>query len=254
MQQNSLNRLKTPANPDNPMSIESGNESLTGVIMLNTCFPRFAGDIGNPASINGLSLYEKVPLATVGKIVTGDGIEESVAQSLLEAAERLGEASVDVIVTSCGYLGELQDALQRAAGVPLISTSLVVLPMLRALYGDAARIGVMTFDATRLKPHHLQLQKKVSGRVDAVDHNIVVRGMETTEAFYTMIAEDKPDADFDQLQREVLEVARTFDGAGTKALILECTNLSPYRREIQAVVKVPVFDLHDVLRFFRTGV
>lgn len=225
---------------------------VVGIIMLDTRFPRYLGDIGNPESfsrLNFATIYQRVPAATVATVVTGQGIEQSVADQLLEAAKTLGQASVDLVLTSCGYLGELQQTLQQAAGAPVVASSLLALPLLRLVYGDAASLGVMTFDAQRLKPHHLQLQTIDQSPTQSNPGNIQVRGMESSPAFYKMIANDEPQADFQRLQQEVVLVAESFGNSGIEALVLECTNLSPFKNEIREAAGVPVFDILDVSRF-----
>ena len=224
---------------------------VIGVIILNTEFPRFAGDIGNPDSFAKLgfgSVYERVPVATVAKVVTGDGIDQVVAEQLLAAATRLGEADVDLVLTSCGYLGELQPELQKATKVPVVASSLTLLDFLGSVHGAETAIGVMTFDARRLKPHHLQMQSPGASVIEE-KRKVVIRGMESSPGFYSMIAEDQPEADFDLLKQEVIEVASTFQQSGIAALILECTNLSPFKNEIREAAGVPVFDILDVCSF-----
>ena len=67
---------------------ESSSRPCVGVVMLNTGFPRFPGDIGNPASFDSMDVdvrYKVVDAATVSSIVTASGISESVTDALLEA-------------------------------------------------------------------------------------------------------------------------------------------------------------------------
>ena len=228
--------------------------------MLNTQFPRLPGDIGNPVSFTSFDVkpvYERVPVATVAKVVTGDGIESEVAAQLLAAATRFGKVQVDLVLTSCGYLGELQAPLQQAAGVPVVASSLALIPFLKSVYGVDAKLGVMTFDSRRLKPHHLLLQSSPESLNEQRElqstESIVVHGMESSSAFYSMIAEDELHTDLpplhQKLQLEVMAAAKQFREAGIAALVLECTNLSPFKKEIREATGVPVFDIVDVSRF-----
>ena len=248
--------------------MKSQRQAVIGIIMLNTQFPRFPGDIGNPdsfASLNVKTVYERVSLATVANVVTGDGIKPEIAEQLLNAATRFGKVPVDQVLTSCGYLGELQAPLQRAAGVPVVSSSIAVLPFLKSIYGNDSRLGVMTFDSRRLKAHHLLLQSPLvqqnlqqspkqsqSQQATGIEH-LIVHGMESSPAFYHMIADDELHTQLqplhERLQQEVVEVAERFRTVSISALILECTNLSPFKNEIREATGVPVFDIFDVSRF-----
>ena len=87
-----------------------------GVLMLDTRFRRFVGDIGNPQSYNEPVLFEVVRGATVDKVVPAKApplIEDFVA-----AGNRLIERGADTITTGCGFLvlnqAELRRALVRA--------------------------------------------------------------------------------------------------------------------------------------------
>ncbi len=225
-------------------------QPVVGIIMLDTKFPRFPGDIGNPQSFSQMdvkTIYHRVPAATVDTVVTGQGIAPEVAEQLLAAAKGFRLRSVDLVLTSCGYLGELQQPLQDAAGAPVVASSLVLLPSLQLVFG-AGTLGVMTYDARRLKPHHLSLQNKDASLDHQHSGDLQIQGMESSPAFYNMIANDETQADFQQLQREVITVAKTFAPL-VSALVLECTNLSPFKNEIRKAAGVPVFDILDASSF-----
>jgi len=240
-----------------------------GVVMLNTAFPRFHGDIGNPASFDSMGVdvrYKVVDTATVGEVITASGINNSVTDALLEAIHDFSKEGVDLILTSCGFLSELQTRFQRASSVPVVASSLELLPMLQRAYGDNEVMGVMTYDSLRLNSKNLGMipDTKFSPASDASAvseyDNLIVRGMQNACAFYTMIAESKTQVDYDVLTVEVCREAEKFNNhnhRGQKqisALVLECTNLSPFRQEIRRIVNVPVFDILDAARLFLSGI
>lgn len=218
--------------------------------MLNTRFPRFPGDIGNPDTFSVATSYRMVNSAKTTAIVTSSGIDPAVADDLLDAAVNLAREPVDLIVTSCGFLSELQTRIQQQAGVPVISSSLVLLPVLRALHGPAASIAIMTFDSTRLSTQHFENYLPVeelggtTGDKTASGKYTIV-GMQNSAAFFTMISNDLADANFDELQNEVRDVARQLIPDRPDAIVLECTNLSPYKAALRQLLGVPVYDLVD---------
>ena len=236
-----------------------------GVVMLNTSFPRFHGDIGNPSSFDFMDVdvrYKIVDAATVGRVVTASGIDENVTDALLEAIHELCKEGVDLILTSCGFLSELQARFQGTSSVPVLASSLELLPLLRRCYGDNEIIAVMTYDSRRLNTNHLGM---VSGSgVTPTDNateyeNLIIQGMENATDFYSMIAENKADANYETLAVEVSREAQKLkknhhqSGGRVAALVLECTNLSPFRQHIHRAVGVPVFDVLDAAQFFVSG-
>ena len=212
---------------------------VVGVLMLDTRFPRFPGDIGNPASIAGPSRYRRVPRATVGRVVGARAVSASLLAAFVAAGHELVADGATLIVTSCGFLHAAQDALAHALPVPVATSSLVLLPRVHARYGGGGPIGVLTFDARALGPVHLGAARALP---------LVVQGMEDSAYFHAMIAEDRPDADRAGLERDAIRAARTLATRSPAAVVLECTNLSPYRNAIaDALGGVPVFDLHDAI-------
>ncbi len=204
--------------------------------MLATRFPRLPGDIGNPDSFPFPVLYRTVASAPVGAVVRGDGPAPSVADDLVAAAQSLEAEGADLVATSCGFLGGLQDRLQSACGVPVLASALVQLPWLRTVFGRKAPIGVITFDARKLTPRHFG--SDAGGPV-------VVEGLEQGRELFPAIVEDRLELDAGLAEEDALDAARRLvaQEPGVAALLLECTNLSPYRRSIVAATGLPVFDV-----------
>jgi hypothetical protein len=141
-----------------------------------------------------------------------------------------------VIATSCGFLGAAQAALAGAVGVPVVTSALVMLPAIRALTGGRGPVGILTFDSRRLAPVHF------AGAFDPADP---VAGLEGGQALFPTIAGDRPTLDPAAAQADALAAARRLAAHRPRpaALVLECTNLSPYRRAIAAATGLPVFDV-----------
>src|ERR1700716_142703 len=123
-----------------------------GVLMLDTRFTRFVGDIGNPASYPEPVLFEVVRGATVDKIVPAKApplIEDFVA-----AGERLIARGADTITTGCGFLVLNQDDLAARLPVPVATSALLLIPSLTRLLPAGKRLGVLTFSRSDLTPAH----------------------------------------------------------------------------------------------------
>ena len=121
-----------------------------GVLMLDTRFTRFVGDIGNPASYDAPVLFEVVRGATVDKIVPAKApplIEDFVA-----AGNRLIARGADAITTGCGFLVLNQAELAARLPVPVATSALLLIPTLMQLLPTEKRLGVLTFSARDLTP------------------------------------------------------------------------------------------------------
>jgi len=212
-----------------------------GVVVLDTRFPRPLGDIGNPATFDGAVVYWRLSGAGVEAAVTASGIGAAVAEETVTATRALEAEGVGLISTSCGFLGELQDRLAEAVSIPVLSSALVLVPAVKEEHGSSARIGVLTFDSRTLSPRHF------GGHYDS---SFVVEGIESGRELYPAIAEDRPTLDVAAAEADAAEAAgRLRRKAGRlDAVILECTNLSPYAAAVRAAAGAPVYDLVGAIR------
>lgn len=207
-----------------------------GVIMLNTRFPRLPGDIGNPDSFECPVIYKTVGSARVDSVVTGQNVDPHLAQDILSAAKSLQARNAQIILTSCGFLGNLQGELEAVVSVPVISSALIQIQQLRQSLGPDAKIGVLTFDSGKLSPHHF---------AGHFDDNIVIEGIETGVELHRVIANDLPDLDMELAETDAIAATRRLMSRQPEiqSIVLECTNLSPYRDAIKKTANVPVADI-----------
>ncbi|WP_143027199.1 aspartate/glutamate racemase family protein [Rhodospira trueperi] len=220
---------------------------LVGIVMLDTRFPRAPGDIGHPDTFDGRVIYRRVPGARVGLVARPKPPDEATADALVDAARALEKEGACVIGTSCGYLGALQARFQAAVSVPVVTSALLLLPLLREAHGPRARIGVLTLDSRALAASHFGA---------AWDPDVIIEGMELSRVFYPTIAEDRPSFDAAVASGEVAlatQRLRTQAGGKLDAVVLECTNLGPFRQRVRSEAGAPVYDLAMALRWLITG-
>lgn len=214
---------------------------MIGVLMLNTRFPRLFGDIGNPDTFDGAVIYECVQTAPVDAVVRKNGLSGQLIEDFCQAAKRLQQNGATVITTSCGFLAPVQSQISASVSVPVVCSSLSLAPWLLNVFGSGG-IGVITFDADQLGDIHFAAQTM---------QKVKVIGLPKEGELHTTITEDRVTLSQPQAQAEVL---RTCDKllereAGIKALLLECTNISPYKDEIRQHTGLPVFDLVDMIKW-----
>jgi hypothetical protein len=206
--------------------------------MLDTNFPRPVGDIGNPDSFDHPVIYRRLPGAVVSRVVSDEPLPDDLAELFVNNARALEDAGATVISTSCGFLYPLQDRLQAAVSVPVVTSALCLLPALRGKLGADAPIGIVTFDAGRLSPHHIP-----------DDGPLVIEGLARADHLYRVITDDLADLDQTQAGSNVADAIERLKSRAPQlmAVVLECTNLPPYRRNIVKNQSFSIYDIHDAI-------
>ncbi len=210
-----------------------------GVLMLETRFPRFPGEVGHPETFSFPVDYERVPGAVVDRVVSGEALPAELQQVFCAAARDLAARGATLITTSCGFLSPIQEELAAASGRPVIASSILLLPLLRSLYGPDVALAVLTFDDRKLGAVHLP---PAAGPV-------TIGGLPREGALYTAIAEDQEQLDQDAALVDCLAAAQTLCCKAPRpaALLLECTNLSPYKATLREALGLPIYDLVDAV-------
>ena len=201
------------------------------VLQLDTRFCRVPGDVGCPDSYVNAPEIIRVPRASVANVVS-DQPEQIDLDPFLQAIE---QASGDVIVTSCGFLSPFQDQLQSVSLKPVIASVLNMLSDLKVPKG-AERSSVLTFNADRLVDAHFPHPYR------AGDFRIV--GLRPDNSLRQRIEGDVPDR-FDPSDMQDV-IMRDFGAAimtTTETVILECTNLPPYKPQMRRNGNLRIVDI-----------
>jgi Asp/Glu/hydantoin racemase len=210
-----------------------------GIIMLNTSFLRPLGDIGNLASYRYRAEIFKLTKANVSNVVCAD-LEEEIVQEVIAAALSLKAKGVNVMTTSCGFLAPIQERVQGHIGLPFIASSLCLLPFIRQAFGPNGKIAVLTFDSRVLSPAHF------NGHYD--DH-LLISGIETGQELHKVIKNGLTTLNSSLAEQDVVAAARRLLIHNPCCLLLECTNLSPYKQVLRTTFNLPVFDLVDAVHW-----
>lgn len=200
------------------------------LLQLETQFPRIPGDIGCAETFAVPLERRIISGAHVGKIVSArpQDIEISAFEDALEN-------SAELIATSCGFLSFWQGHLQALTPAAFVSSSLIDLPDL-ALDFSPEELAIVTFDASSLGNTHLP-----SGCSDFVQSIV---GLPTEIHLRQVIERDSRILDPERASREIIAFLDTvLDRRKIKAILLECTNLPPYKHAMKDAFGVPVFDI-----------
>ena len=115
--------------------------------------------------------------------------------------------------------------------------------MVARILPKGKRPAIFTFFAEGLSSHHLESA--------GVDLKTPVFGMPATSEFQRSIRTGDTSVAFETLRREVLAVAtRAVEHDPTiGALVLECTNLTPYSAHLHRALNLPVFDVVSLIHW-----
>jgi hypothetical protein len=213
-----------------------------GILMLETYFERFNGDIGNARTWPFPVQYRIVPAATPTRVTRPSGPD--MVEEFKAAADELVAAGVDGITTTCGFLALYQKELAAHCPVPVATSALLQVPMVARILPRGKRPAILTFSAESLTMRHLEAV--------GVDPSTPIHGMPPGSEFQRTIREGDPSVPFAVLQGEVLAATERMVRADPSigALVLECTNLAPYSRDMNRVTGLPVFDVVSLVHWF----
>jgi hypothetical protein len=215
-------------------------QPFLGVLTLDTHFPRLVGDIGNPTSF---------PVPTLTRVVRGVGPRDAVQSadgqraaglfdSFCATMRQLEREGAAAITTSCGFLVLLQERLQAAARVPVVTSSLTLLP---GLLERHARAGVLTISAQKLDEYFLLAAGVPIDRVQ----DVIVEGVDPDGYFARSILGNEPALDFAAARREMIAAAQRLAAREPclTDVVLECTNMPPYAAAVETACALRCWSL-----------
>jgi hypothetical protein len=210
-----------------------------GILMLDTRFPRIEGDIGNPKSFDFPVIFRTMQGIGPSDAVAAHPDRPRMLAALKANAEALAAEGAAGLSTSCGFLALYQKELEALSPVPVATSALL---HIRGLKGK--RVGVITASAANLTPAHFEA-------VDAPGDTPVV-GLPPDSSFAATFLRNGLTLDRDTVEREAVEAGRVLlaKHAAVDTIVLECTNLPPYKPALKRALGVEVLDVLDLLKGF----
>lgn len=216
-----------------------------GVLMVETYFRRFVGDIGNaetwPFPVQYKVVHGAKP-SMMGKLQDNDLLEP-----FKKAAMELIEGGCTAITTTCGFLAYYQKDLAAALPVPVATSALLQVPLVERLLHPSKKVAILTYSAENLTGPYLEAV--------GVDPTCPVYGMDPNSEFVRSIRDGDPSVPYEVWEREVLEAAARLRAGEPDlgAIVLECTNLTPFAAQIAEATGVPVYDNISLVKWFHAG-
>ncbi|WP_425416801.1 aspartate/glutamate racemase family protein [Oricola indica] len=230
------------------MKIRGGKSvygASVGILMLDARFPRIPGDMGNATTWPFPVLYRVVRHATPDLVVRNRAA--GTLDAFIAAARDLVRDGVDGITTNCGFLALFQDELADAVGVPVATSSLMQVAMVNRLLPRGKRAGLLTISGSTLTAEHLSK----AGVPDGTPLGTTEGGREFTR----VILDNELELDIELARRDNVDAALAMCSAHPDlgAIVLECTNMTPYAADIAAATGLPVFTIESFITWFQSG-
>jgi len=205
------------------------------------------GNSTNPASYGYPVSFHPVRGANVHTIL--ENPDPDVLQTMMADAAAMVSQGIKAITTSCGFNAIFQRELAQAAGVPVLTSSLLQVPFVRLLHGPRSEIGIVTANARALGPQHL-----AAAGIASMD-GLHILGLEQCPEWNRMFAEPNADIALELIEQEVLGTARRAleQHPGIRAFVLECTDLPPYSEAIRRESGLPVFDFITMVNYLHSA-
>lgn len=199
------------------------------VLQLDTQFPRIPGDVASELTYRCELEIIRIPSASVGSIVSNR--PELIDIAPFESA--LQQAKGDIIVTSCGFLSYWQHHLSAQTTRPFISSALVAFDKLSHQY-TPAEVLTITFDQSSLTEQHFGEYAQYANEVVGLPNELHLK---------QVILEDRIALDEERARQEFNAFVTSKIQPQHTHILLECTNLPPYKKQLHEQTNLPITDI-----------
>ena len=221
-----------------------------GIMMLDTSFPRMRGDIGNAWTFPFPVRYKIVRNVFKGPTIPRDA-DEVLLRAFCDAARELERDGCKAITTSCGFLAGFQRELAESVHIPVFTSTLALVPMIRPMIRKDQKIAIFT----EKKEFMTESLFRKNGWSEK-DIPVTVFGMDENSAFNDLIIRNRSEGDLTRIREEIeiLMDRFTVEASDCGAIVLECQNLAPFGKTIQEMSGLPVFGINQLVAFIQSTV
>lgn len=218
-----------------------------GILILDAAYPCVPGNVGNASTFDFPVRYKVVKNASIDRLLNQR--DPSLLEPFIEAARELQDEGVKAVTGACGFMALFQRHVTDALDIPVFLSSLLQIPFIYQTLPRGRKIGVISADSSALTLDHF------SNVGIFPDIPLVLGGMEDQVEFREAVLLEKGTLDSDQIQREVVQVAKQMvdKDPDIAAIVLECSDLPPYAAAVQAAVQMPVFDFITMIQYVHSA-
>lgn len=215
-----------------------------GIIAVNLIYPKLPGNVANASTYSFPVLYREVEFE-IERLFAGD---PEIEKQIVDAAVWLEQQGVRAIIGACGYFAHFQKSVAEAVSVPVFMSSLCQLPMIKTGIAHSKRILVLAASGE-------DLDDELLSKVGTDSSRLLVHNIGSLEEF-APIRWGSTTLDNGRLRAALVrEVQSVLDeNSDIGAILLECSDLPPYAKSIQAASGLPVFDFNTMISMVHNAV
>lgn len=215
-------------------------EPFLGILALDTSFPRILGDVGNPESYPFQVVVEVISGAESPDIVRNGAPTALIVAAFIRKARALEERGAAALISTCGFLVNVQAEIAAAVKIPVLLSGLSLFPL--AVASCPGRIGILTASKQAL-------DHKALAAAGISPDSVAIMGLDDAPDFAKtfLVSRAMQATELDRSAMEKTVVARAIklqaENPTLSAFILECGNLPPYAQAVRRATGLPVFHL-----------
>lgn len=232
--------------------LEKANARI-GILTLDRRYKLLLGNVAHsdthpyPVIIKAIAGLRNPPSPP---IVDASGTLNANAKLFVDAARALEAEGAAAIIGSCGFFSLLQKVTVAQVSIPVATSPLLLIPLLRSMFGLKAKIGVLTLYREYLTPEYFH----AVGVFEL--EGLVFSDMSSATEFRRVIEVDSPSANVVRWEQEIIQAAVDLKKCYPSicAFLLECSDMTPFTARIQRETELPVFDYLNLIQLVRRGV
>ncbi|TIU44183.1 MAG: hypothetical protein E5V92_01555 [Mesorhizobium sp.] len=227
------------------MASQSGN--CLGILDVESTLPSgdapapLVGSLLSSASFDLPVITETVKGAWVDLVVRGD---PKLEPSYVAAAKRLVERGAIAISSYCGGAIRFQAVLAAAVDVPVLTSSLLLVPVLLRQLPPSKKIAILTLNARNFREDWLRLND------ESQRQRIVIGGLEDGKLEQNESMCPPQQTDIADIENEIFACVERLRTATPEigALLFSCTLFPPAAPTIRQRTGLPVYDITTLCR------
>jgi hypothetical protein len=204
-------------------------------------FSKLPGSLRNPTTFDVPLIIETVEGAWADVVIPG---HPALEEACVAAARRLVERGAVVIASDCGFFIRHQAAVAAAVKVPVVMSTLLLVPTVLRQLPPAAKLAVLSADSRHL-------HRKLLGVDDPTDQaRIVIGGIEGGKYLAQAMQRPLPPTDVAAVEEDVTSCVARIRAAHPEvaAMVCECTAFPLVTPVIRRITKLPVYDITNLCK------
>ncbi|WP_335622044.1 hypothetical protein [Bradyrhizobium icense] len=199
------------------------------------------GSMRNPATFDFSTISETVVGAYGDDVVRGD---PRLGPAYAAAARRLVDRGAVAIGSNCGFTIRYQAAVAGSVKVPVVMSSLLLVPTLLRQLPTAAKLAVITFDTTHCGEDLLGVDDP------AERARVVIGGVEGSQLWHNEMRRTPLPTAVADIEKEVAASVARLRAVHSDigAILLECTVFPLVTPAIRRITGLPVYDITTLCR------